>query len=61
MNKLTEKEKEIYWKGYENGKKKSLEHNRCLINCQLKTQREQIKDLKKQKKFAKSQKSEVKE
>jgi len=60
MDKLTEREKDIYWKGYEHGKKKSLEHNKCLINCQLKAQREQIRDLKKQKKYLKKQKTQTK-
>jgi len=30
--------KKEYWKGYEDGKRNSLKHNLCLIDCQLKAQ-----------------------
>ena len=33
---LDKKEKEIYWEGFENGKKNSLEHNINLMKLQLK-------------------------
>lgn len=39
MKLKTKKEEEIYWKGYEDGKKSSLKHNICLMKLQLKTQK----------------------
>ncbi len=32
---MNEKEKEIYWKGFEDGKRSSLKHNIVLLNAQL--------------------------
>ena len=45
MKLRTEKEKEIYWKGFEDGKSNSLKHNIILMKSQLKVER----DLKKRK------------
>ena len=39
----TNKEKEIYWKGFEDGKESSLKHNIILMKSQLKSQKEMKK------------------
>jgi len=40
MKLKTEREKKIYWEGYEKGKENSLKHNLGLMKLQLKTQKE---------------------
>lgn len=40
MKLKTEREKEIYWKGYEEGKNNSLKHNIILMKNQLKMKKE---------------------
>ncbi len=55
--KLTEKEKEVYWQGFEQGKKNSLKHNLCLLKGQLKAQKEYLKNAKKIKKYNKLNKT----
>ena len=51
MNKKIKKSditlKNIYWKGFEDGKKSSLKHNLMLIQGQLESQKEFIKRPKK--------------
>lgn len=36
----TQKEKEIYWKGFEDGQASSLKHNIILMKSQLKSKKE---------------------
>ena len=44
---MTPKEKKIYWRGFEAGKRNSLKHNLVLIKAQLKSQRDFLKEKKK--------------
>ncbi len=40
MKPKTEREKKIYWEGYEKGKQSSLKHNILLMKGQLKASKE---------------------